>query len=99
MQTKRGNGLAVVLIFIGALMLMGLFGPLLGRLFGLLFPILMIALGYYGIRRGKVVIGWIILAIGLMALISKLAWFIGPLLGIILLVYGISLFKKKRITY
>ncbi|AJS60102.1 LiaF transmembrane domain-containing protein [Paenibacillus sp. IHBB 10380] len=99
MQTKRGNGLAAVLIFVGALMLLGVFGPLLGRLFGLLFPILMIALGYYGVRRGKVVIGWIILAIGILVLIGKLSWFIGPLLGIILLVYGISLLKKKNTTY
>ncbi|HEY2492817.1 MAG TPA: hypothetical protein VGI33_07900 [Paenibacillus sp.] len=99
MQTKRGNGLAAVLILVGALMLLGVFGPLLGRLFGLLFPILMIALGYYGVRRGKVVIGWIILAIGILSLIAKLSWFIGPLLGIILLVYGISLLTKKRTTY
>lgn len=99
MQTKRGNGLAVVLIFIGALMLMGIFGSLVGGLLGLLFPILMIALGYYGIKRGKTVIGWIILAVGVLMLIGKLSWFIGPLLGIILLVYGISLLMKKRTTY
>ena len=96
---KRGNGLAVVLIAIGALMLLGVFGPLVGRLLGLVFPIILIALGYYGVRRGKVLIGWIILVIGVLSLISKLSWIIGPLLGIALLIFGISLLKKKRSTY
>src|SRR4051794_2209010 len=96
---KRGNGLAVVLIAIGALMLLGVFGPLVGRLLGLVFPIILIALGYYGVRRGKVLIGWIILVIGVLSLIAKLSWIIGPLLGIALLIFGISLLKKKRNTY
>lgn len=96
---KRGNGLAVVLIAIGALMLLGVFGPLMGRLLGLVFPIILIALGYYGVRRGKVLIGWIILVIGVLSLIAKLSWIIGPLLGIALLIFGISLLKKKRNTY
>lgn len=96
---KRGNGLAVVLIAIGALMLLGVFGPLLGRLLGLVFPIILIALGYYGVRRGKVLIGWIILVIGVLSLIAKLSWIIGPLLGVALLIFGISLLKKKRNTY
>lgn len=96
---KRGNGLAVVLIAIGVLMLLGVFGPLMGRLLGLVFPIILIALGYYGVRRGKVLIGWIILVIGVLSLIAKLSWIIGPLLGIALLIFGISLLKKKRNTY
>lgn len=99
MNLKRGNGLAVVLIAIGALMLLGVFGPLVGRLLGLVFPIILIALGYYGVRRGKVLIGWIILMIGVLSLIAKLSWIIGPLLGIALLLFGISLLKKKRNSY
>ncbi|AOZ93511.1 LiaF transmembrane domain-containing protein [Paenibacillus crassostreae] len=99
MDYKRRNGLATVLIIIGALLLLGLFGPLFGKLLGLVFPIILIALGYYGIRRGKVLIGWIVLAIGILSLIGKLAWLIGPILGIVLLIYGISLFKNRRRNY
>ena len=99
MDLKRRNGLAAVLIIIGALMLLGVFGPLLGRLIGLVFPIILIVLGYYGVRSGKVLIGWIILAIGILSLIAKLSWLIGPVLGIVVLVFGISLLKNKRRTY
>ncbi|OAB39457.1 hypothetical protein PMSD_05930 [Paenibacillus macquariensis subsp. defensor] len=99
MNLKRGNGLAVVLIVIGALMLMGILGPLIGGLLGLVFPIILIALGYYGVRRGKIFIGWVILVIGIMALFAKLSWIIGPLLGIAILIFGISLFRRKRNTY
>ena len=99
MNLKRGNGLAVVLIVIGALMLMGILGPLIGGLLGLVFPIILIALGYYGVRRGKVFIGWVILVIGIMALFAKFSWIIGPLLGIAILIFGISLFRRKRNTY
>ncbi|WP_438349139.1 LiaF transmembrane domain-containing protein [Paenibacillus sp. FA6] len=99
MDLKRRNGLAAVLIIIGALMLLGVFGPLLGRLLGLVFPIILIALGYYGVRSGKVLIGWIILAIGILSLIAKLSWLIGPILGIVVLVFGISLLRNKRRTY
>ncbi|MNP49602.1 hypothetical protein D3C76_1437970 [compost metagenome] len=99
MNFNRRNGLAAVLIIIGGLMLLGVFGPVLGRLLGLVFPIILVALGYYGIRRGKVLIGWIVLAIGILSLLAKLSWIIGPILGIALLVFGISLLRNKRRTY
>ncbi|MEK4356152.1 hypothetical protein NYE48_03685 [Paenibacillus sp. FSL M7-1455] len=96
---NRNNGTAIVLIVVGALMLFGLFAPLFGKLIGLLFPILLIVLGYYGIRRGKVVIGTIILAFGALSLLAKLSWIIGPLLGIALVIFGISLLKGKKSYY
>ncbi|GAB6987951.1 hypothetical protein [Paenibacillus pini] len=99
MKANRASGTAIVLIVIGALMLTGMFAPLLGRLLGLLFPIIMIALGYYGIKRGRVVIGTIILAIGILSLLAKLSWIIGPILGIALVIFGISLLKGKRGSY
>jgi lia operon protein LiaI len=96
MQKKKGNGLAVVLIVLGAIMLMGIALPLIHGIFRLLFPVLLIVLGYYGIKSGRKVIGWIVLFIGIMSLISKLAWLIGPLLGVALIVWGISFLKGKR---
>lgn len=99
MNFNRRNGLAIALVVIGALMLMGVFAPLLGKLISLLFPLILIGLGYYGIKRGKMLIGWVILVVGLLMLISKLAWLIGPVLGILLLVFGIMMLKGKRRFY
>lgn len=96
MQRKQGNGLATVLIVIGAIMLMGLALPLIHGVFRLLFPILLVVLGYYGIKNGRKVIGWVLMFIGVMSLISKLAWIIGPLLGIALIVWGVSVLKGRR---
>ncbi|CAM3462814.1 MULTISPECIES: hypothetical protein [Paenibacillus] len=99
MRYSRGNGLSLLLIGLGVLILLGVFAPLLGWLFSLLLPVLMIALGYYGIRRGNALIGWIILGIGVIWLMGKLSWLIGPVLGIILIIYGLSRFKKGRPRY
>ncbi|MFC3747937.1 MULTISPECIES: hypothetical protein [Paenibacillus] len=96
MQRRQGNGLAIVLIVIGALMLMGIALPLIHGMFRLLFPVLLVVLGYYGIKRGHKLIGWVVLFVGVMSLIAKLSWIIGPLLGIALVVWGISVLKGKR---
>ncbi|BCG60978.1 LiaF transmembrane domain-containing protein [Paenibacillus sp. URB8-2] len=96
MQRNRGNGLAFILIAIGAIMLLGMALPLIHGIFRLLFPVLLVVLGYYGIKSGRKVIGWIVMFIGIMSLISKLAWLIGPLLGVALVVWGISVLKGKR---
>ncbi|MNE68793.1 hypothetical protein D3C80_1644730 [compost metagenome] len=96
MQRRQGNGLAIVLIVLGAIMLMGIALPLIHGMFRILFPVLLVALGYYGIKSGRKIIGWVVLFIGVMALISKLSWIIGPLLGIALVVWGISVLKGRR---
>ncbi|WP_054943894.1 LiaF transmembrane domain-containing protein [Paenibacillus ihuae] len=96
MQNRKGNGLAIVLIVIGAVMLLGVLPQLIHGIFGILFPVLLVALGYYGIKSGRKIIGWVVLFIGVMALISKLSWIIGPLLGVALVVWGISVLKGRR---
>ncbi|MGM1050043.1 hypothetical protein SAMN05661091_0731 [Paenibacillus uliginis N3/975] len=93
MRSTKDNGMGILLIGLGALVLLGVFGPVLGWLFSLLIPVAMIALGYYGIRRGNTFFGWIILGIGVLSLIGKLSWLFGPILGIVLIVYGVSRFK------
>ncbi|MDF9844323.1 MULTISPECIES: hypothetical protein [unclassified Paenibacillus] len=95
MQNRKGNGLAIALIVIGAVMLLGVLPQLIHGIFGILFPVLLVALGYYGIKSGRKIIGWIVLFIGVMALISKLSWIIGPLLGVALVVWGISVLKGR----
>lgn len=96
MQSNKGNGLAIALIVIGAVMLLGVLPNLIHGIFGILFPVLLVALGYYGIRSGRKIIGWVVLFIGIMSLISKLSWIIGPLLGVALVVWGISVLKGKQ---
>jgi len=91
--------MSILLIGLGILVLLGVFGPLLGWLFSLLIPVLIIALGYYGIRRGNTLMGWVVLGIGLVWLMSKLSWVLAPILGIILIVYGVSRMKNGRHRY
>ncbi|WP_150269188.1 LiaF transmembrane domain-containing protein [Paenibacillus tepidiphilus] len=100
MYNRKNNGLAIVLIVLGAIMLLGIALPLIHGIFRILFPVLLIALGYYGIKSGRKIIGWIVLFIGVMSLLSKLSWIIGPLLGIALVVWGISVLRGgHRRTY
>ncbi|WP_059049402.1 hypothetical protein [Paenibacillus senegalimassiliensis] len=96
MRTNRPNVFAFVLIALGALILLGKLTPFLGSLFGLLIAVVMIGLGYYGIRRGNAFFGWLVLILGAIMLMSKLAWLIVPLLGIGLIVYGISTLRGRR---
>ncbi|WP_238655439.1 LiaF transmembrane domain-containing protein [Paenibacillus piscarius] len=96
MQSNKGNGLAIALIVIGAVMLLGVLPHLIHGIFGILFPVLLVVLGYYGIRSGRKIIGWVVMFIGIMTLISKLSWIIGPLLGVALVVWGISVLRGKQ---
>ncbi|AIQ60883.1 LiaF transmembrane domain-containing protein [Paenibacillus borealis] len=93
---RKGNGLAIVLIAIGAVMLLGILPQLIHGIFGILFPVLLVVLGYYGIKSGHKIIGWVVMFIGIMSLLSKLSWIIGPLLGVALVVWGISVLRGKR---
>lgn len=99
MRRSQPNSFAIVLVVMGVLILIGKFTPILGSLFGVIFSLLLIALGYYGIRRGNSFFGWIILFFGILSLLSKLAWLIVPLLGIGLIVYGISALSNGRRNY
>lgn len=96
MQSNKSNGLAIALIVIGAVMLLGVLPHLIHGIFGILFPVLLVVLGYYGIKSGRKIIGWVVLFIGIMSLMSKLSWIIGPLLGVALVVWGISVLKGKQ---
>ena len=99
MRYSKEKNLAIILIAIGALMLIGKFIPFLGFITGTimsyLIPVIMIAIGYYGIKRGNALFGFIILIIGVLYLLSKLAWLIGPLLAIGLIVFGISMLRGR----
>lgn len=100
MRNSGSKVIAFVLITLGVLFVLGKITPFLGHFFGYLFSLVIalavIGLGYYGIRRGNALFGWIVLIIGVLFLLSKLMWLLIPVIGIGLILYGISKFKNNR---
>ncbi|ANF98232.1 hypothetical protein [Paenibacillus bovis] len=94
---------AVSLIAVGILMVFGKFFPvvhnLLGELVGLLIPVVLLILGYYALQSGRKVLGIILSIIGACILFAKLSFLIGPILGIALVIWGITILKNRRQTY
>jgi lia operon protein LiaI len=93
---SRNSGFALVLIALGALILMSRLH--LGSIMGYVFPIVLIAIGYYGIRRGSK-IGWIAALIGIIILIGKLSWLIMIILAVAMVVLGFSLLTRSKKKY
>jgi hypothetical protein len=48
------------------------------------------------VKRGNVALGWIVLLIGILSLMVKLSWLIGPIIAIGLIIFGISMLNNKR---
>ncbi|MGZ9585429.1 LiaF transmembrane domain-containing protein [Paenibacillus marinisediminis] len=92
---RKGNSLAILLIGLGAFILLSKMGFLLGGLMGYLVPIAIIALGYYGVKAGNSFFGWLFIIIGAISLIGKFSWLIGIIIGVGLVVWGVSLLTRK----
>ncbi|MGG1312268.1 hypothetical protein ABE228_06355 [Cohnella laeviribosi] len=92
---KKGNGLAIVLVVIGILLLVGKLGNLFGFLIGLLIPLLVVGLGVLGWRNGNRFIGGILIVIGGFMLLGKLSAVIFWVAAIGLIVFGISLLARN----
>lgn len=90
------TAIGVVLVFLGAWMVLKMFGISLGPIFGFLFPLILIGLGYVGIKNGKNMIGGIMLAIGIIILLGKLSGVIFFLLAIGAVVLGVSLLRRSK---
>jgi hypothetical protein len=101
MKMNRHTGLALLLILFGALILFGRLGMHHGgpHIMSFLFPIALVGLGWLGIKNGRSMIGWILVIIGTLALLSKLSGLIAIVLAIGLIIYGVSLLKAKRSSY
>ncbi|MNI83349.1 hypothetical protein D3C73_1401430 [compost metagenome] len=63
---------------------------------GILFPLALAVLGYYGIKRGRTFIGWVLLIIGTIALLSKLSGIIAIAIAAGFIYYGITLLKNNN---
>ncbi|GIP31065.1 hypothetical protein [Paenibacillus sp. J2TS4] len=99
MKLDGKSGFAILLIGCGALILLNKIGLNLGGLMGYLIPIVMVALGYYGIQSGRKIMGGIVLLLGILILIGKFSWLIGIAIAIAMIVYGASMLKGTGRTY
>lgn len=99
MKMNRHTGLAFLLIFFGAMILLNKLGlhpgHLFGHIAGWLFPVAMVGLGYLGLRNGRSTIGWVLIVIGGVILLGKLSGLIGIAIAIGLIVFGISMLRNK----
>ncbi|MCM3338850.1 hypothetical protein M3650_09475 [Paenibacillus sp. MER TA 81-3] len=96
MQMNKGNTFAFILIALGGFILLSKFGLHLGSWFGYLLPILLIGLGYYGVKAGNSTFGWIFIIIGSISLIGKLSWLIGIIVAVAMVGFGVSMLSSKR---
>lgn len=96
MRVTGKNGMALLLICCGGLILASKLGFAVHGLMSILFPAVLAALGYYGIKCGRSVIGWILLVVGTLTLLSKLSGLIALIIAAGFIYYGITLLKNRN---
>ncbi|MEK8132098.1 hypothetical protein WMW72_29795 [Paenibacillus filicis] len=99
MRMNKHTGIALVMIFFGALILLNKMGihHLGSHIMGYLFPIAMVGFGFLGLKNGKTIIGLLLIGIGGLALLGKLSGLIGLLFAGALIWYGVSLIRKNSV--
>lgn len=95
---RSGNGLALLLIGFGGIIILSKIGIGLGFLFGLLIPILVILLGVMAWKNGNRVVGGVIAVIGGFMLLGKLSFLFVWAAAIALILFGVSMLRKKNPT-
>jgi hypothetical protein len=95
---RSGNGLAMLLIGFGGLIILGKLGFGLGFLFGMLIPILIILLGAMAWRSGNRLVGGVIVVVGGFILLGKLSFLFVWAAAIALVVFGVSMLRSKNPT-
>lgn len=96
MRMNGKNGLALLLIGCGGLIVLSKLGFIVHGVMSFLFPLIIAALGYYGIKRGRTFIGWALLLIGTICLLVKLSGVIALAVAAGFIYYGFTLLKNKR---
>jgi|HigsolmetaAR203D_1030402.scaffolds.fasta_scaffold01884_13 hypothetical protein len=94
---NRNSLLALLVIGCGIFLLLHMLGIGFGWFEGILFPIGLIVLGWFGLKNGRTMLGWILIAIGVILLLDNLSGFIGWIIAIVLIVIGYSLLKRKTV--
>jgi len=93
LNTKTALG--VILVALGVLVALKIFGITFGPIFGFLFPIILIGLGYVGLKNGKNWIGFIMIAVGVIMLLVRLSGVFFLILAIAAIAAGISMIKGR----
>jgi predicted membrane protein len=88
--------LGALIVIAGSLMVMKIIGINLGWIISLLMPFILIGLGVVGVKNDKKVIGGILIVVGAFMLIGKLAGIIALLLAIGIILWGVSMFKRRK---
>lgn len=99
MKQNKPIALALLIMLIGGALLLGKIGVHPGSWIGLLFswllPLALIGVGYIVLKRGSL-IGWLIGAFGVIALIAKLGSLMMIIIAVALILYGGSLLFQRR---
>lgn len=95
-QTMRsGNGLAMLLIGFGGLIILSKLGFGLGFLFGLLIPILVIGLGVMAWNNGSRLLGGVLGFIGVIMLLGQLSHLFVWVAAIALVAFGVTMLRRN----
>lgn len=103
MRLNKNTGFALILIGLGVVLVLKSIGiiitPLIGKIFSLILPIVMMYLGYIGMKHGRTFIGGVIFVVGFLILLGKLTWLIGLIFSIGLIIFGIAMLKNRAKVY
>ncbi|WP_281889605.1 LiaF transmembrane domain-containing protein [Paenibacillus sp. YYML68] len=100
MRFTKHTGVALALIVVGTMILLNRMGlDVWHSVAGVLFPALMLGFGYLGLRNGKRIIGGGLMLIGGIILLCKMSGFIGLVLAVGLIAYGVSIIRKEKSVY
>ncbi|WP_442602971.1 LiaF transmembrane domain-containing protein [Paenibacillus sp. KN14-4R] len=94
MAWNRNSGLALALIAIGGIILLNKFGFIFGPIMSYVIPVVLIALGYYGIKRGSTM-GWIVATVGVLILLAKLSTIFIIITAVVLVGIGVTMLTGK----
>lgn len=96
MRWNRSTGLALLLIGFGAVILLERLGLGIGHVFHILFPLILIALGYIGVQNNRKWIGWSFMIVGAVVLFGKLSGILTIVAAVALIFFGVKLLKRNN---
>lgn len=92
---RNGNGLALILIGFGGIIILGKLGIGLGFFLGLVIPILVLLLGVMAWNNGNRTLGGIIGFIGVIMLLGQLSHLFVWVAAIALIAFGVSMLRRN----